>query len=185
MNNILKIAFILLIVSCEEKQSKTIPGKENKSITVKEKKISQDVKKATVDSTKAPKPSVIIPVKIPKTEDKIINCFPPKSIECKDKGGDMENGFATECIYANHDLSEAYKVFRERNKDKDDGKFLENKMPIAKYIANFKEYPISVTYTYPKHNILEVEILFPGGVTIINFKKETNDVKVNINHSPD
>ena len=58
-------------------------------------------------------------------------------------------------------------------------------MPSGKHIAGFNDYPISVTYTYPKQNILEVDILFPGGVTIINFKKEKDDVRVNINHSPD
>ena len=171
--------------SCEEKQVKTNVAQQNQTIPTKENITTHEVKKSTGDSIKAPKPQVIIPVKIPETPDKIIKCFPPKYVECKDKGGNMENGFVTECTYANQDLNEAYNAFRERNKDNDDGKFLEKEMPSAKHTAGFNDYPISVTYTYPKQNILEVEILFPGGVTIINFKKEKNDVRVNVNHSPD
>lgn len=185
MKKILFLSLIILTFSCKEKQRKTIATKENNGNPAKENITTHEVKKSTIDSIKAPKPQVTIPVKIPETPDKIINCFPPKYVECKDKGGDMENGFVTECTYGNQDLNEAYNAFRERNKDNDDGKFLEKEMPSSKHTASFKEYTISVTYNYPKQNILEVEILFSGGVTIINFKKEKNDVKVNINHSPD
>ena len=185
MKKILFLGLIILMFSCEEKQVKTNVAQQNQTISTKENITTLEVKKSTGDSVKAPKPQVIIPVKIPETPDSIIKCFPPKSVECKDKGGNMENGFVTECTYANQSLNEAYNAFRERNKDNDDGKFLEKEMPSGKHIAGFNDYPISVTYTYPKQNILEVDILFPGGVTIINFKKEKDDVRVNINHSPD
>lgn len=171
--------------SCEEKQAKTIVAQQNQTIPTKESITIREEKKSTGDSIKAPKPQVIIPVKIPETPDKIINCFPPKSVDCKDKGGNMENGFVTECLYKNHTLEKAYNKFREMNIANDDGKFLEKKMPTGKHAAGFNDNPISVTYNYPKQHILEVEILFPGGVTTINFKKEKDDVRVNVNHSPD
>ncbi|TDX86549.1 hypothetical protein [Epilithonimonas xixisoli] len=185
MKKILLLGLIILMFSCEEKQVKTNVAQQNQTIQAKENLTTREIKKSTGDSVKAPKPQVIIPVKIPETPDNIINCFPPKYLECKDKGGNMENGFVTECLYKNHNLEKAYKAFREKNKANDDGKFLEKEMPIDKHTAGFNDYPISVTYTYPKQTILEVEILFPGGVTIINFKKEKDNVKVNVNHSPD
>lgn len=108
-----------------------------------------------------------------------------KTIDCKEKGGNMENGFGSECLFKNYNLAEAYNEFRKKNKANDDGKFLEEKMPPNKHIATFREYPTSVTYSYPEANILDIEILFPGGVTVINFREDKDDVKVNVNHSPD
>ncbi|MCD9854414.1 hypothetical protein LUD75_06840 [Epilithonimonas sp. JDS] len=108
-----------------------------------------------------------------------------KTIVCKDQGGDMETGYVTECLYKNYNLAEAYDAFRKSNNSNDDGKYLEKQMPKAKHIASFEECPISVTYTYPKQNMLELELLFPGGVTIIKFNDEKDKVIVTVNHSPD
>ncbi|KFC19449.1 hypothetical protein [Chryseobacterium sp. FH1] len=185
MKKILFLGLIILMFSCEEKQAKTIVAQQNQTIPTKESIKIREEEKSNGDSIKAPKPQVIIPVKIPETPDKIIKCFPPESVDYKDKGGNMENGFVTECLYKNHTLEKAYNKFREMNIANDDGKFLEKKMPSGKHTASFNDYPISVTYTYPQKHILEVEILFPGGVTIIHFKKEKDDVRVNVNHSPD
>lgn len=185
MKKIMFLGFIILMFSCEEKQSKTSAAQQNQTIPIKENITIRGEKKSTTDSIKAPKPQVITPVKIPETQDKIINCFPPESVDCKDKGGNMENGFVTECLYKNHTLEKAYNKFREMNISNGDGKFLEKKMPSGKFTTGFNDYPISVTYTYPKQHILEIEILFPGGVTTINFKKEKNDVIVTKNNSPD
>mgnify|MGYP000701448980 CR=1 FL=1 len=108
-----------------------------------------------------------------------------KTVDCREKGGNMESGLVTECLFKSYNLAEAYSEFRTRNKANDDGKYLEEKMPSNKYKATFSDYPTSITYNYPKENILEVEILFPGGSTIISFLREKEDVKVTTNHSPD
>lgn len=186
MKMILNTVFVLLLFSCGDKQTKNLEAKGKSTVTQSDTATILPQKTPSSDSIIAMETPATIPVKVPqKIEPKPISCFPPKIVECKDKGGDMENGFVTECTYRNQNLDEAYNAFRERNKANDEGKYLENKLPTSKHIANFKEYPISVTYTYPKQNILEVDILFPGGVTYINFKQEKNDVKVSINHSPD
>ena len=166
MKKAFNIVIILLVLSCKKKQDK-IENQEVKSLD------SARMESVNQHQTTT-KPSQI-PVIKPKQ----------KTVECKDKGGSMENGFITECLYINYNLEEAYNEFRKHNKANDDGKFLEEKMPAGKHIAGFNDYPISVTYSYPKQNILEVEILFPGGVTIISFKEEKDEVIVQTNHSPD
>ncbi len=60
--------------SCEKKQVKTTVAQQNQTIPTKENITTHEVKKSTGDSIKAPKPQVIIPVKIPETPDKIIKC---------------------------------------------------------------------------------------------------------------
>lgn len=108
-----------------------------------------------------------------------------KSIVCKDKGGDLSTGFTTECIYENYTLTEAYDAFRTKNKDNDDGKFLESKMPEKDKTVPFKEYPISVKYSRSDKKNLNIELLFPGGVTYLTFKTQEKGVKVMITNSPD
>lgn len=160
------IVIILLVFSCEKKQDK-IENEEVKSLDSA--KIESENKNQTTANSSQ------IQVTKPKQ----------KTVECKDKGGSMENGFVTECLYKNYNLEEAYNEFRKRNKANDDGQFLEEKMPADKHTAGFSDYPISVTYSYPKQNILEVEILFPGGLTTINFEENKDVVLVQTNHSPD
>jgi len=163
MEKFLNIALISLLFACGEKQNK--------------------IQKPQI---KAPDSTVkILENHNQKTPEIPTKALKLKTVDCKDKGGNMENGFVTECLYKNYDLTEAYNDFRERNKDNEDGKYLEKKMPSGKHTAGFSDYPISVTYTYPKQHILDIEIFFPGGLTIINFNKEKDDVKVNITHSPD
>lgn len=151
------------MISCEKKENEVSKSvvKLSDSMLIKPANQNQEIKE--------------IPIKAQKL----------KTIDCQDKGGDMENGFVRECTYKNYKLDEAYNAFRERNKANDEGKFLEERMPTSKYIASFKEYPISVTYTYPKQHILEAEMLFPGGVTTIIFKTEKDNVIVTTNNSPD
>ena len=186
MKIILNTVFVLLLFSCGDKQTTNLETKGKSTVAQSDKATILPQKTPSSDSTTSLETPAPIPVKVPqKIEDKPIACFPPKIVECKDKGGDMENGFVTECTYRNQNLDEAYNAFRERNKANDEGKYLEKKMPTGKHIAGFSDYPISVTYSYPKQNILEIEILFPGGVTTIIFKTEKDDVIVTTNNSPD
>lgn len=186
MKIILNTVFVLLLFSCGDKQSTNLEAKGKSTVTQSDTAKILTQKKPSSDSTTEMETPAPIPEKVPqKIEPKPISCFPPKIVECKDKGGDMENGFVTECTYRKQNLDEAYNAFREQNKANDEGKYLETKLPSSKHMASFKEYPISVTYNYPKQNILEVEILFPGGVTSINFKTEKDDVIVTTTNSPD
>lgn len=163
MKKILTLSIILLIISCEKKETAVLKSNVKLSDSTQIKSANQ-------------KPEIkVIPIK--KQEMKMV--------DCKDSGGDMENGFITECLYKNYDLAEAYNDFRKRNDDNDDGKYLEKTMPSGKYKAGFSDYPLSVAYNYREKSTMRIEILFPGGVTIINFKKVKNDVMVTINHSPD
>lgn len=185
MKKILFISLISFVFSCEKKQEKNLSADEKiRNSPIEKPNIAED-KKSFEDSIKIPKPAVIVPHKIDEIKIEPIKCFPPQSIDCKDKGGNMENGFVTECIYKNYGLSEAYQLFREQNKDNEDGKFLEKQLPPDKHTVVFNDYPISVTYTYPKPNTLEIEIFFQGGVTTITFKEDKESVKVTTNHSPD
>ena len=186
MKIILNTVFVLLLFSCGDKQTTNLETKGKSTVAQSDTATILPQKTPSSDSTTALETPAPIPVKVPqKIENKPISCFPPKIVECKDKGGDMENGFITECLYKNYYLEEAYKAFRERHKADDEGKYLENKMPVSKHITRFKDYPISATYTYPQQNTLKVEILFPGGVTTMIFKTEENDVIVTTNNSPD
>lgn len=175
-----------LLICCQEKKDVSIEVKEGVKIAQNQKTNTPQEKVSKEDSIKTIAPPNAIPVKVPEIPpQRPIECFPPKNIDCKDKGGEMENGFVTECLYKNYGLEEAYNAFRKRHKAGDNGKYLEKKMPTSKYIASFKDYPISVTYTYPKQNVLEIEILFPGGVTTIIFKTGKDDVIVTTTNSPD
>lgn len=186
MKKIINIVLMTLMICCQEKKDVSIEVKGEELIAQNQKTETPKEIESEEDSTKTIAPPNAIPVKVPEIPpQKPIDCFPPKSIECKDKGGDMENGFITECLYKNYYLEEAYNAFRERHIADDEGKYLEKKMPGSKHIARFKDYPISATYTYPQQNTLKVEILFPGGVTTMIFKTEENDVIVTTNNSPD
>lgn len=168
-----KIVFILLIISisCKEKTSETV------SNTVKIQNISKDTAaipvKDSAENLSKQNPTV--------NASKLVK----KSVKCEDKGGNMEIGFTTECFWENYTFEETYIVFKEKYKNNDDGKFLEEKMPKANYKATFKEYPLYVDYKYSGKDELNIEILFPGGVTFITFKKEDNGVKTTTVHSPD
>lgn len=186
MKKVINIVLMTLLICCQEKKEVSIEVKEEEKIAQNQKTETPKEKISERDSTKTIAPPDAIPVKVPQiAPQKPIECFPPKNIECKDKGGDMENGFVTECLYKNYGLQEAYIKFRERNGDNDNGKFLEHKMPLDKHISKFQGYPTSVSYNYYNQNTLKVEVLFPGGVTTIVFKTEKNDVIVTTNNSPD
>ncbi|MBF8456883.1 hypothetical protein IV494_06770 [Kaistella sp. G5-32] len=118
-------------------------------------------------------PSKVLPVKLKKT------------INCKDKGGDMAIGFSTECLYENYTLEQAYQKFKEENKNNDDGKFLADHLPKNNIDIPFEEYPISAKYSILKQGNLKIELLFPGGLTYITFKKIENGVKITTVNSPD
>lgn len=167
-----KIVFFLLIISisCKEKTSESISNfekvqntKDSVAISVKDSVENLIKENPTVDASK--------PVK--------------KTVNCEDKGGNMEIGFTTECFWKNYTFEETYLAFKEKYKDNDDGKFLEEKMPKANYKATFKEYPLYVDYKYSGKDELNIEILFPGGVTFITFKKMEKGVKTIAVHSPD
>ena len=108
-----------------------------------------------------------------------------KTINCKDKGGDMAIGFTTECLYENYTLEEAYQKFKEENKKNDDGKFLADHLPKNDIDIPFEEYPISVKYSILKQGNLKIELLFPGGQTSITFKKNEKGIKITTVNSPD
>jgi len=170
--------FILFLISCEKKEDQNLGNKGDTAVSQNRKTdVSQ---KMVTDSGKS------VGQSLPEGDQAKINSgIPPKSVNCKDVGGNMENGFLTECVYKNYNLTEAYNEFRQRNKTNDDGMFLEANMPASNYKAALKEYPTSVNYVYSNANMLEVEILFPGGVTTITFKAEDDDVRISTNHSPD
>ncbi|MFV0604363.1 MAG: hypothetical protein ACK5NK_00855 [Niabella sp.] len=93
-------------------------------------------------------------------------------INCSDKGGSMEDGFVTECIYKNYSLKDAYNHFREKNKSNDDGKYLEEAIPVKKFTKRFNKNRVTVVYNIPNKDMLQVELLFDGGTTSITFKKD-------------
>lgn len=171
--------FILFLISCEKKQNQN-PGNNQNTAVSQNRKTDVFFQKMVTDSGKSVGQSLH-----EGDQAKITSALTPKSVDCKDVGGNMDNGFVTECIYKNYNLTEAYNEFRQRNKTNDDGMFLEAKMPASNYKAALKEYPTSVNYVYSNANMLEVEILFPGGVTTITFKAEDDDVRISTNHSPD
>lgn len=107
------------------------------------------------------------------------------SVECTDKGGDMENGFITECFFKNATLEQAYYAYIERNKDNDDGKYLEAKLPKTDFLKDGTEYPISIVYKYYEKKELTVDLLFPGGETKITFTEKAGSVNIITIHSPD
>lgn len=107
------------------------------------------------------------------------------SVECNDKGGDMENGFITECFFKNFTLEKAYHTYIERNKDNDDGKWLEPKLPLNDTVKDGTEYPISIIYKYSGKRELTIDLIFPGGETTITFTEKAGSVNVVANHSPD
>lgn len=167
------IFFFLLIISmsCKEKTSELNSNSEKIQNTSKDSAIVSP--KDSAENTTQPKPTIDKPKTLEKT------------VDCEDKGGNMEIGFTTECFWENYTLEETYLAFRKEFKDNDDGKFLEEKMPKANYKATFKEYPLAVDYKYSGGNELKIEILFPGGVTFITFKKVDENVITTIVASPD
>lgn len=167
-----KIVFFLLIISisCKEKTNESVSHpekiqntKDSVAISVKDSAENLIKENPTVDASK--------PVK--------------KTVKCEEKGGNMEIGFTTECLWENYTLEETYFAFKEKHKNNDEEKFLESKMPQANHKATFKEYPLSVDYKYSGKDELNIEILFPGGVTFITLKKMENGVKSIVVHSPD
>lgn len=174
-NHVIILALVsnfCLLNSCGEKNTETNIYK-NQNVQV----IENDSSKLLTHI----KPEDSAQVPAPKISETAVK----KSVKCEDKGGNMELGFTTECIWENYTFEEAYLAFKEKHKDNDDGKFLERKMPKANYEATFKEYPLAVDYQYSGKNELHIEILFPGGVTFITFKKMEKGVKSIVVHSPD
>lgn len=163
---------ICFLNSCHEKNQETNIS-ENQDIKVKE--------NDSVKSLSQIKPEDSAQNQTPKISGKPIE----KTVKCEDKGGNMELGFTTECFWENYTFEETYLAFKEKYKNNDDGKFLEEKMPQANHKATFKEYPLAVDYKYSGKNELNIEILFPGGVTFITFKKIEKGVKTIVVHSPD
>ena len=145
----------LFFISCKEEQKNT---KENKSEQI------------VTDTT---------------LQNKKIGIERTLHVECIDKGGDMENGFSTECFFRNSNLEQAYDAYILRNKYNDDGKWLEPKLPLEDLVKDGTDYPISIVYKYSKKDELTVDLIFPGGETTIVFAQEFNDVKVSSIHSPD
>lgn len=176
MKNLVVILIVFgnlcLLNSCHEKNKETKIS-ENQEIKVKE--------NDSVKSLSQIKPEDSAQNQTPKISEKPIE----KSVKCEDKGGNMELGFTTECFWENYTFEETYLAFKEKYKNNDDGKFLEEKMPQANYKATFKEYPLFVDYKYSGKDELNIEILFPGGVTYITFKKMGKGVKTIAVHSPD
>lgn len=175
----MKKLFIILLAgnlcvlnSCQEKKTgNNIPENHNVKLNSKD-SLKSSVQIETEDSAQ---------IATPKIPEKPIE----KSVKCEDKGGNMELGFTTECFWENYNLEESYLAFKEKYKDNDDGKFLETKIPKANYKATFKEYPLAVDYKFKGKNQLDIEILFPGGVTFITFKNIAKGVKTIVVHSPD
>lgn len=166
--SILYFILLMIMISCKEKSTKFVTDSNKtpsvyKDRIITSKKTQENTFSTSVDPRKTGK----------------------KRIECEDQGGDMEIGFTTECRWYNYELEEAYLAFKEKNKNNDDGKFLENQMPKSNYRATFKEYPVSIDYHYSEKNTLKTELLFPGGVTYITFKKANNDVITTVVASPD
>lgn len=137
----------------------------------------EEEKNKIIENQKEIKADTILPVK--ETAEKQL------SVECIDKGGDMENGFITECLFKNATLEQAYYAYIERNKDNDEGKYLEAKFPKTDFLKDGTEYPISIVYKYSGKVELTVDLLFPGGETTITFTEKNDGVKVVANHSPD
>lgn len=106
-------------------------------------------------------------------------------IDCTDKGGDMENGFLQECVFHTADLNEAYRLYRRRNADNDDGKYLEQELPKTDTTKIHEESQITVKYTYSNIKSLTIDLLFPGGETSITLTKDEATIKISTLHSPD
>ncbi|MDR2283990.1 MAG: hypothetical protein LBE37_12310 [Sphingobacterium sp.] len=106
-------------------------------------------------------------------------------IDCIDRGGDMENGFLQECIFHQAGLDEAYSLYRIRNTDNDDGKYLEPTLPKTDATKTFEESAITVKYTYNDVRSLTIDLLFPGGETTITLAKDSVGTKISTLHSPD
>ena len=106
-------------------------------------------------------------------------------IDCIDKGGDMENGFLNECIFHKASLEKAYSLYRMRNTDNDDGKYLEPTLPKSDATKTFEQSAITVKYTYNDVKSLTIDLLFPGGETTITLAKDSIGTKISTLHSPD
>ena len=137
----------------------------------------EEQKNTITENKKEIKTDTILPIK--ETFEKQL------SVECIDHGGDMENGFITECFFKNATLEEAYQTYTELNKDNDDGKYLEIKLPKTDFFKDGSEYPISIDYKYSGKNKLTIDLFFPGGGTTIIFTEKADGVKAITNHSPD
>ena len=104
---------------------------------------------------------------------------------CDEPTGDLENGFTTRCVWHNCDIEEAYTRFRAKNKDNDDGKFLEVAMPKAAFQRIWETYALTVDYAWSKDGSLSIDLQFAGGETTILLEQQGADVLLKTVHSPD
>lgn len=104
---------------------------------------------------------------------------------CDEPTGDMENGFTTRCVWHNCDIEEAYIRYRGKNKDNDDGKFLEYAMPKATFQRIWENYALTVDYAWSKSGSLTIDLQFAGGETTILLEQQGADVLLKTVHSPD
>lgn len=147
-----------------------------------------DAEVATLDSILSTKQQAPVPepplVKAPQTApSEPIKCFGPE-MECKDKGGDMENGFVESCDCHNCSLEQAYTICRNNNISNDIGHYLEAAMPLGNKTIK-KKGDITIIYTYRGADALHIEMQFPGGITSLDLHRKEHSVHVGINRSPD
>lgn len=113
-----------------------------------------------------------------------------EEVKCIDKGGNMEQGFETECTYPNKHLSQAWSYFSTKNKDNENGMFLSPILPVTNTVVNIdttineSHYLLTVHYAVTKKSVMAT-LEFPGGVTTIKFISDGQNTKSTTINSPD
>jgi len=106
---------------------------------------------------------------------------------CVEQNNESEYQFTTTCTLNNTPLRLAYDLYRIKNLKEDTGKFLLDELVPKDTLIKTGDYPLEVAYTYKSRNHLHVELLFPGGITEVEFKyhPDTKSTEVKTIYSPD
>lgn len=116
-----------------------------------------------------------------KSQNNSINKQLKTTLVCKEDGGDMENGFVTNCE-VNSNIEDSYKLFFNESKIYDVKYLLPSVPKEPTKIANEN---VQIEYIVKK-NTVEINIIYAGGITNITLtEKSKANTEIQVVYSPD
>jgi len=105
---------------------------------------------------------------------------------CEDLGGDMENGFKTQCVYESNSFERVYNQYFFIDNSNEDGiDKIQRNLPVKNKEETFADESLSIEYNWINENKFEVVLNFAGGVTSFEFEQMKNKIEVVKTASPD
>ncbi|MCE3226216.1 MAG: hypothetical protein K0S32_767 [Bacteroidetes bacterium] len=104
-----------------------------------------------------------------------------KTVNCKDLGGSMGEGYTRVCDFNRKTLREAYDYYLTTKSS--DVKYLEKTLPVKDTIITLTD--VMVTYKWETTSRISMLLGFAGGETTITFEEKKNKTVVTFYSSPD